>query len=136
MGAKTWTEIPGKQASVRLGAREPQTFVVGVAGPLPDPLPMNIQYATLIKLDVDKKSGTRQLVHYNDSAVFGIGPKAKVNSDAHGIPLNFARRDAQSITVEPRSALLPGEYAFFTMTQSEDPYAKGPQSLFHCFGVD
>jgi len=141
-GAKTFTEIPGRQASVRVKAGQPQTFVVSLAGWGPGvtyetmmAAAPAMQFATLYRLDVNKKSDAREVL-FADTTSYGVFAKSKTMGDPRGIPLNFSRYDAQTVKVEPRSPLAPGEYAFMALTSPTDPYAAQNQSHYYCFGVD
>jgi hypothetical protein len=141
-GARTFTEIPGRQASVRVKPGQPQTFVVSLAAWGPGVTYETMmaaapaaQFATLYRLDVNKKADTREIL-FADTTSYGVFAKSKTMGDSRGIPLNFSRYDAQAVKVEPRSPLAPGEYAFMALTSPTDPYAAQNQSHYYCFGVD
>jgi hypothetical protein len=138
-GVSSYTEISGRQATVRLHTGQPQTFVMSLE-PNSELIAANeavlAGMAALHKLDVDKKSGKRRLVSID---VTGYGPFNKQRTaDYRGIPLNFSHDDARSVRIEPRSPLPPGEYAFgpLTSTGSSDPYGPTNQFYFYCFAVD
>lgn len=136
-GGKSYTEISGRQAAVRLQSGQPQTFLMFVDSEIIAGNPMVLMgLCQLHKLDVDKRAGTRQDVH---SDITGYGPIAKHKAeDYRGIPLNFSHYDAHFVKVEPRSPLPPGEYAFRSATGvgPTDPYGSQNQFYFYCFGVD
>jgi hypothetical protein len=90
--------------------------------------------AYLYKLEVDSKAATRQVVSY-ESTNYVVYGKSKM-SDFRGIPLNVGRYDAQTVKIEPRSPLAPGEYAFQALVGATDPYAAQNQGYYYCFGVD
>ena len=141
-GGKTATEIPGRQASVRVKPGQSQTFVVSLAawGPGVTYETMiaaspAMQFATLYKLDVNKKADTREVL-FAETTGYAVFTKSKGMGDFRGIPLNFSRYDAQSVKIEPRSPLAPGEYAFVALAAATDPYAAQNQSHYYCFGID
>ena len=127
-GVKSVVELPGERAVIRLKANDPQVFVLGVQGPLPEQVPVAM-YTMLHKLEA--KGGKRQWVPLD---ITSYVVTATSRDTTRGIPLNFSRFNAQALKVEPRTFLTPGEYAF-VMPES-DPYAPPGQFRFHCFGVD
>jgi hypothetical protein len=140
-GIKSFLEIPGKQTSVRLKSGDPQTFVMSLAafGPgvsyerVIDENPA-FQFAVLLKADADKKTDTRQIVLMEmTNHLLGLRVKWV---DSRGIPLNFSRYDADSIRIDTRLPLPPGEYAFAAMIIPTDPYADRTQIPYYCFGVE
>jgi hypothetical protein len=142
-GAKTDTEIPGKQASVRLKTGEAQAFVMSLAAYGPsvsyDSLiaaAPGLPLATLYKLEVNKKADMRDVPFVETTGFAPVYSKSKGMTDFRGIPLNFSRYDDHSVRIEPRSPLMPGEYAFAAVTVATDPYAAQNQTLYYCFGVD
>jgi hypothetical protein len=140
-GAKTFTEIPGKQAIVRLSVGQPQTFVLRLEGLGSDAYEAmtagnpGYQFATLYKVDSNKKNNTREVV-FADTTFYGVYAKTKGVGDFRGIPLNFSHYDAQDVRLETRTPLPPGEYAFVAVAAATDPYAAQNQTHFYCFGVD
>ncbi len=141
-GGKTATEIPGRQASVRVKSGQPQTFVVslaawgqGVTYEAMIAASPAMQFATLYKLDVNKKADTREVL-FSETTGYAVFTKSKGMGDFRGIPLNFSRYDAQSVKIEPRAPLAPGEYAFVAIATATDPYAAQNQSHYYCFGID
>jgi hypothetical protein len=135
--AKTFTEIPGVGAPVRLQGGAPQVFVLGMSRlvKLPDPLVQGAIYATVIKLDVNKKAGTREVLAFSYAGGYGIG---KTRTQSGGvIPLNFSRFNDYAIRIEPRSALPAGEYAFSALlVAAADPYTDANKIWYYCFGID
>jgi hypothetical protein len=130
--SKTFTEIAGPAAPIRLRPDSKQVFVLETGFPVPDRLDTSSVYATLVRLDVNRKAGTRELLFASYGGAYGIG---KSRTAEGVIPLNFSRFAGRSISIEPRSILPPGEYAFNAQT-APDPYAPQNQSLYYCFGVD
>lgn len=136
--AKTFTEIPGVSAPVRLQSGAPQVFVLGTSRlvKLPDPLVQGAIYATVVKLDVNKKAGTREVLAFSYAGGFGIG-KTRTQQSGGVIPLNFSRFNDYAIRIEPRSALPAGEYAFSALlVAAADPYTDANKIWYYCFGVD
>jgi hypothetical protein len=139
-GGKSYVELPGKQAELRLKAGQPQIFLVGI----PDNGPgssydaihaqaPSLQWAMLYKLDLNKKNREVPLV---DSTGFGPISKTKAQ-DFRGIPLNFSRYDDHTVRIEPRSLLPAGEYAFLaTSVTQTDAYGPQNQLYYYCFGID
>jgi len=140
-GGKGFLELPGKQASVRLKAGDPQAFVMSLAvfGPTAsyemvtaqDPA---YQFASLFKAEINPKRDTRQIVMV-DTTSYPIAPKVKI-ADSRGIPLDFSRYEAGSVRIQPRQPLPPGEYCFAATVVGADPYADPNQRPYYCFGVD
>jgi hypothetical protein len=135
--AKTFTEIPGVSAPVRLQSGAAQVFVLGMSRlvKLTDPLVQGAIYATVVKLDVNKKAGTREVLAFSYAGGYGIG---KTHTQAGGvIPLNFSRFNDHAIRIEPRSTLPPGEYAFSALpSAAADPYTDANKIWYYCFGIE
>jgi hypothetical protein len=130
-------EVPGERASVRLTAGEAQAFVLGLRWALPEPFPSNAAMATLKRLEV--KKGKREYVGMDFTTYGGLVTKSSASGQADqplGIPLNSSRYDTQSVRIEPRSPLPPGEYAFITLSATTDPYKPANEFTLFCFGVD
>jgi|GEM_PF-3068606 len=91
--------------------------------------------ATLYALEVGKKAGVRDVL-FAETTAFGPIPYFKNKAtDSRGIPLNFSKYDDHSIMIQPRSPLIPGEYAFVAVV-TPDRYVPQNQSYYYCFGVD
>jgi len=132
-GVTVATEIMGAKALIRVKAGSAQTFLLGMPpGSLPDPPQPGLLWAQLLKLEI--KGNTRQNVEIDRTGYGGLG-KSRTTNAAFGIPLNFTRFDTQSMKIEPRMALPPGEYAFIANVP-KDPYATLDQVHFYSFGVD
>lgn len=135
--SKTFTEIAGTNAPVRLQSGTPQVFVLGTpkAVPLPSRLDPSGIYATIVRLEVNKKAGTRELLAFSFAGYAGIG-KARTQTADSVIPLDFSRFDDHAIRIQPRSVLPPGEYAFSAQARTVDPYANPNVLWYYCFGID
>jgi hypothetical protein len=138
-GMKSTTVIPGLQATARLAQNQQQAFVMSLLPYGPNASYESVraagQMAILYKLDVNKKSGVRELVNI-DVGFGGIRKTKGVITDIRGIPLNFSHFDDHSVRIEPRSPLMPGEYAFVALNTRPDPYANQSQTQYFCFGVE
>ena len=132
---KVFTEISGVSAPLRLRPGTPQVFVLGTgrAAALPTSLAPGI-YASVFKLDVNNKAGTRELLSFSSAGAYLIN---KTRTGGPVIPLNFSRFGDYAIRIEPRSALAPGEYAFSAgQATTTDPYAPQQNVLYYCFEID
>jgi hypothetical protein len=132
--SKTYTEFPGTSAPVRLRSGAPQAFILGTGSgfTLPEGSSLPSVYATLVKLEANKKDGTRELLSSSFAGYAGIG---KTRTADGVIPLNFSRFSDHAIRIEPRATLAPGEYGFLAVV-ARDPYATANQILYYCFGID
>jgi hypothetical protein len=135
-GGKTYVELAGKQARVRLNQGQARVFLMSISDmgfgvtyeSASTSLGSSTGWAVLYKLDVDKKN--RQVVQMN---IIGYGPISKSKRrDSYSIPLNFSRYDAHTVRIEPKAPLPAGEYAFSA------PLAGGDQNQlnYYCFGVN
>lgn len=134
IGSKASVEISGAHASVRLRADDAQIFVVTKQpGTAAETLRLSAvtPVVQLHKLDVNKKGNREWLIGETTSYIVTV----KGKGDTKGIPVNVSAYGGapDSIQIEPRSRLNPGEYAFVTLDQ--DAY-QGTSWRLHSFGID
>ncbi len=132
-GSAALVEIPGLSATVRLKSTDAQLFVVTVQhGTVPEMLRISQEGAVVKLHKLDLKKDHREWMISNRTS-YGVYSRGK--TDFAGVPVNVSQYELapDSIQIEPRSRLDPGEYAFVTLDY--DAY-RGSSYRFHCFGID
>ncbi len=132
-GAKGSTEVPGTSAAVRLKPGAPQRFVATLE---PRAAAEALQPSgasptvRLYRLDVKKRTREWTIFDATSSAQPG---QTSMDDNALAVNLSKYAGAPDSLQIEPRSPLGPGEYAFVTIER--DAYQRASFRL-HCFGVD
>jgi hypothetical protein len=138
-GLKTYVELAGKQATVRLNRGQAGVFLMAIdgmgVGATYDSISStgggSMQWTALYKLDADKKN--REVPQMN---ITGYGPISKKTTEAsRRIPLNFSRYDEHTVRIETQGPLPAGEYAFVGPLSSPNPNGSQNQ-LYYCFGIN
>lgn len=133
---RTFVELVGLKAPVRLSSGQPQNFVLGTNPTVPLPAHLdNVIYTRIEKLDVNVKSGMREWLFSSSTSGSVLYHKSKGYQHTPTIALDFERYGDHGIKIHPRIPLPTGEYCFPAQAVTRDPYARSA-FLYRCFGVD